>query len=115
MTTYGDGNENVSFPDVTVCNLYPMNDKIGNLTWFEYIEYIEGMKDKVTLEFLNATYCGNPDTVEFCKFLEKISQDTVNYFWNWFKTGEKYFVNFPIVNEVKNFTDQNLVIGPTYH
>ena len=89
MTTYGDGNENVSFPDVTVCNLFHMDDKIGDLTWFDYIKYVDGIKNKTTLDTLKAKYCGNPDIEVICQFLNTLSQNDMNEIWKGIKVVMK--------------------------
>ena len=86
-TTVEEGNTRAGFPDVTICNIYPITDISSDLTWEEYLDDIKIQRNSFSLEIVNSW---NADW--------NMSLEEYEEVWNELQTPAGYFLNFPIID-----------------
>ena len=105
-TKYTEGTDLVTFPDITLCNIYPLIDNTAssNLSWNKYMDYINKQKQIFTLEKVRRL---DSDI--------NITADIYNYLWASLQMLTSYMLNFPATsgNEKDSFKD--LVIDHYYN
>ena len=97
-STYSEGTSISVLPDVTVCNIYPMADRISSkMTWHEYMDYIEQQKNLFSLSTINNW---SPEwDVNASDYMD---------IWSTLQTPAGYFSNFPMLED-SEISNQKLI------
>ena len=85
-TTLANDNQSPEFPDITLCNLYPVGDVINpTLTWSNYLNMVKAARTSITLDDLDSV---TPNT--------NITTAIYNNMWESLESASIYFTNFPV-------------------
>ena len=89
-TTYGETkNETPTFPDVTICKLYPLSRNLNSkLTWADYIDISKNATD-----FYNISKSGETEPSDLREYLYKF------IFHQYIQQSYAYFVNLPVIDD----------------
>ena len=85
-TTLANDNQSPEFPDITLCNLYPVGETIDpRLTWQQYLNIVNAARPRISLEFLDSL---TP--------YHNITPEDYASMWESLESSSVYFTNFPV-------------------
>ena len=83
-TTISNTKDLPPFPDVTICNLYPVGETINKqLTWKTYLEKVKAAKESISMESMR-------------NVIPNITQYGYDYMMENLESPAIYFTNFPV-------------------